>query len=420
MPELFRQQAIDQATPAAYGTVLLARPVSHLALTLLFASFALALVAFFAGFSYTRKAKVPGILLPTRGMIRVLPMQSGLVAERRVHEGQAVKAGDLMFVLVSERADANRGITEQNIAALLQRRRDSFVADGAQLRVQLRQRTEAAHRKSADLAVERERVEHQIELQLRRVALAESAWKRSVELGEQNFVSAVQVQDKQGELLDQQQKLADLQRARAVVGRDLAALQDEIRDLQVQSQRDQAAGERSIGDTERELTENEARRKHLVRAPEDGTVSAITADVGQSVAADQGMASILPAGAALEAELYVPSRAAGFLRPGTRVTLRYQPYAYQKFGQAHGTVREVSNTAMRPDEMALPGATLLNSTSAEPLYRLRVTIPRQTVTAFGTEVALRPGTALDASILLETRRLCEWVLEPLYSVKGQF
>lgn len=419
MSDLFRVEALDQARPKAYGTILLARPVSHLALTMLFAAFALALVAFFASFSVTRKAKVAGVLLPDKGLIRVGPSQAGVLSERRVREGQLVKAGDVLFVLVSERANLALGNAEESIAALLQRRRDSFVADREALHLQARQRTDAARRKSEALSAERGRIDRQVALQQGRVALAESAWKRTVELGAQNFVSAVQVQDKQAEWIDQQQKLADLERARAAVGRDIAALQDEIRDLAVQGRRDREAGQRSIGDTERDLAENDARRLVLVRAPQDGTMTAITADLGQSILANQGLASILPAGSELEAELYAPSRAAGFLHPGTEVMLRYQSYAFQKFGQSRGVVREVSSTAMRPDEMALPGAALTSNASTEPLYRVRVKLPRQVVTAFGTEFALKAGTAVDASLLLETRRLHEWVLEPLYTIKGQ-
>lgn len=419
MSDLFRVEALDQARPTAYGTILLARPVSHLALTVLFAACALALVAFFASFSVTRKAKVQGVLLPDKGLIRVGPSQAGVLSERRVQEGQIVKAGDVLFVLVSERANRALGNAEASIAALLQRRHDSFVADRDELHVQGRQRTDAARRKSEALAAERGGIDRQVTLQQARVALAENAWKRTVELGAQNFVSAVQVQDKQAEWMDQQQKLADLERARAAVGRDIAALQDEIRDLAVQGRRDREAGERSIGDTERDLAENDARRLVLVRAPQDGTVTAITADLGQSVLANQGLASILPAGSELEAELYAPSRAAGFLHPGTEVMLRYQSYAFQKFGQSRGVVREVSSTAMRPDEMALPGAALTGNAGPEPLYRVRVKLPRQVVTAFGAEFALKAGTAVDASLLLETRRMHEWVLEPLYTIKGQ-
>lgn len=419
MAPLFRSEALEHAKAKPYGTILLARPVSHLVLTVLFAAFALLLVGFFANFSYTRKAKVPGVLLPSQGLIRVVPMQAGQIVDRRVQEGQAVRAGDVLFVLASERSSATQGNAEENISALLQQRRDSFLADQTQMQLLVAQRTDALLRRAKGLESENLRVGEQIAMQQRRVSLAETALQRQQDLHAAAFVSAVQVQDRQAELLDQQQRLGDLRRAQAAVERDLAAAQAEVRELRIQARRDQAAGLRSVSSTDQELTENEARRQLHIRAPQDGIVTAITVHEGQSVPAGQMLASVLPLGAALEAELYAPSRAAGFLKPGMQVTLRYHAYSYQKFGQATGTVREVSSTAMQPAELALPGAGQRQGQSAEPMYRVRVALPRQSVTAFGSEVPLRSGGMLDASVLLETRRLYEWVLEPLYTIKGR-
>jgi len=156
-----------------------------------------------------------------------------------------------------------------------------------------------------------------------------------------------------------------------------------------------------------------------VRATQDGIATGITAQPGQTVNVSQSLATVLPMNARLEAELYAPSRSAGFVKPGMTVMLRYQAYPYQKFGQYRGQVREVSSIAMRPEEMLLPGATLPTGATSEPLYRIRVTLEHQGVQAYGMEQPLKSGTALDASILLERRRLYEWILEPLYSITGR-
>jgi membrane fusion protein len=421
LPEgrLFRLSAVENARTRMYGSVVLVRPVSYSFLTFFFFALACGAVVFFTCFSYTRKAQVPGVLLPSQGLIRVMPMQSGVVAERRVQEGQSVKANEVLFVLTSERASAGKGNAEETISALLQSRRDSFLGEQAQMRRQSAQRIDAATHRVDDLATEIVHLEEQVSMQKRRVAISEVMLKRYTDLQTANFVSPAQVQDKQADLLDQQQRVADLERVMASAVRDRSAAQADLRDLQVQAQRDQEAAQRSIAAVEQDLTENEARRQIFVRASEEGVVSAINAEPGQSVAGNQALAAIIPAGSQLEAELYVPSRSAGFLKPGMNVLLRYQGYPYQKFGQSRGTVREVSRTAMRPEELSLPGATLPAGATAEPLYRVRVRLDRQTVAAYGVPQALKSGEILDASILLETRRLYEWVLEPLYTITGR-
>ncbi|MEO8078888.1 MAG: HlyD family efflux transporter periplasmic adaptor subunit [Caldimonas sp.] len=415
---LFRQQALDHVGVRRYGTVVLARPVTFTFITSIFVLFATLIVLFLALFSYQRKVQVGGVLLPESGLIRVVPSQAGVVVERSVREGKEVRAGDPMFVLTSERASATRGDAEQAISGLLRSRRESLVIEQGQLRQQSLQRVEAAERRAVDLSHDIERIDSQIALQQRRVVLSDQALQRFADLQQQNFVSSANVQDKQGELLDQRQRLADLERLKASGARDLASVQADRRDLKIQSQRDQENASRGIAELDQDLTENEARRQIVVRSPQDGVVTAINAELGQTVGPGQALASVLPKDTPLIAELYAPSRAVGFVRPGMDVLVRFQAYPYQKFGQHHGTVREVSSTAMRPEDMALPGA-VETSGLGEPVYRVRVALDEQVVRAYGDARPLKSGMVLDASVLLEKRRLYEWVLEPLYTITGR-
>jgi membrane fusion protein len=386
--------------------------------TLLFTAITATVVIFLALFSYTRTARVAGVVVPAAGLIRVSSTQSGVVADKRVIEGQAVKAGDVLFVLNSERANAGSQVAEQAIATSLQARRDSLASEQTQVQVQYLKRTAAAVRKRDELTAELSHFDRQIELQQRRVALAEASVARFANLQIEKFVSAVQVQEKEADLLDQRQRLADLLRGRGASERDLISTNAEINDLQIQMGRDIEALRRNVQTLDQDMAENDARRQIAVRAPQDGVVAAIAAELGQSVPGGQTVATILPAGTELEAELYVPSRAAGFLKPGTQVYLSYQAFPYQKFGRSHGVVRSVSRTAIRPEDIALNGAYAPGGGS-EPLYRARVKLDRQSVTAYGTEHRLQSGGALEASIVLETRRLYEWVLEPLYTITGR-
>jgi membrane fusion protein len=123
--------------------------------------------------------------------------------------------------------------------------------------------------------------------------------------------------------------------------------------------------------------------------------------------------SILPEESKLEGLLYVPSRAVGFVETGNKVLMRYQAYPYQKFGQYSGTVREIARTALQPDELKLLG------TPEETYYRIVVTLDAPYVMAYGKQVPLQDGMQLEADILLDTRKLYEWVLEPLYSLTGK-
>jgi membrane fusion protein len=414
---LFRQQALEHLRTQQYGTVILARSLSHRFLTVLFVLIALAIIAFFILFSSTRKAQSSGVLLPSAGVIRVLPMQAGLVIARQVEDGQSVQAGDSLFVLSGERSSASTDAAQKTISGLMQSRRDSFGAELKQSGLQAQQRLAALQTRLTDMEAEARSLEEQINLQRQRVAIAEQGLKRYSDLQATNYISAAQLQDKQAELLDQRQRLADLKRLLSASRREMATTQADSRDLQVQAQRDTASLQRNVAALNQDLTDSEARREIVVRAPQAGIVTAITAQLGQAVAANQALATLLPAGAELEAEIYAPSRSIGFVKPGMKVLLRYQAYPYQKFGQYAATVREVASSSLRPEELAVPGAS--GNVNSEPIYRIRLKLEQQNVLAYGKALPLKSGMLVDASILLEQRRLYEWVLEPLFSISGR-
>jgi membrane fusion protein len=134
---------------------------------------------------------------------------------------------------------------------------------------------------------------------------------------------------------------------------------------------------------------------------------------GQAVAPQQSLMTVLPDGASLRGELWVPSRAIGFVRTGQPVVIRYRAYPYQKFGQHVGRIDTVSRSALLPEE----ANRMAGGHFTEPQYRVEVVLDSQHVEAYEKNEALKPGMALDADIVMDRRRLIEWVLEPLYGLK---
>jgi membrane fusion protein len=189
-----------------------------------------------------------------------------------------------------------------------------------------------------------------------------------------------------------------------------------VADLRIQAARESAAFRRNVAAIDQNITENEARREILIRAPHAGTISAITAIVGQSLPTGALLGTLLPAGSELEAEIYAPSRAVGFIQPGMQVLLRYHAYPFQKFGQHRAQVIEVANSALTPQELAVPGA---NARSLEPMYRVRLKLEQQNVKTYGKRIPLKAGMVVDASVVLDERKLYEWILEPVYSISGR-
>ena len=92
------------------------------------------------------------------------------------------------------------------------------------------------------------------------------------------------------------------------------------------------------------------------------------------------------------------------------MSLRLAAFPYQKFGSIGAVVQEVAASSNLPDGAA---------SYTEQFYRVTAVLESQNVMAYGRQQSLLPGMTLEADISLDHRSLLEWLLEPLFSIKGR-
>ncbi|KQV99544.1 HlyD family secretion protein [Rhizobacter sp. Root1221] len=414
MPSLFRPEVAEGRRQGWLGNIQIIRPVSLTALTVLVALSALAIGFFFSVGEYTRKARVTGYLVPDRGVMRLTSPQPAQVLERHAAEGQVVRQGDVLFVLSIERTTP-QGDTHEAVLASLASRERSLQAAGKR-----RQQLQAAQMSALNLQrenMQRELVQMGAEASLhrQRLQLAQESLARLESLKADQFVSSAQVQAKAEDVLALRAQLQALERQQAAHRREISSLEARQHELPLSEQAELGEIERDLAELAQESAENEALRRIVVRAPQDGTVTAVGVEPGQSVGAQAALANLVPSGAALQAHLFAPSSAMGFVHADQTVLLRYEAYPYQKFGHQVGHVMQVSRTPLPASELGgLPV-----SAAQEPLYRITVALDQQAVQAYGRAQTLSPGMQLEADVLLDRRRLIEWIFEPVLSLTGR-
>ena len=417
---LFRPEALQGRQQAWLGSIQLIRPVSLAVLTTFVLVVVLAIGVLLVEGRYTRKAHVSGYLVPDKGVVRLLPQQTGTVLERRVAEGQSVRQGDILFVLSTDRATL-AGDTQATVQTSLTIRENSL-RESARQKASLQQEVRAGFGRQIDeLRRELTQLDAEAELQSQRLLLAQQAQARVESLHAENFISQAQVQAKSEEVLAVRAQIQSLLRQRSAKLREIGALEAQQRELPLRTQALQGEIDRDLASLAQESAENQAKQRMVIRAPQDGVVTAVLADPGQAVSPASPVASLLPLGAKLQAQLFAPSSAVGFLRQNQPVQLRYQAFPYQKFGHHAGQVLQVSRTPLQASDLAgLPLPESMKSTpSAEPLYRITVVLDQQAVQAYGQAQPLSAGMQIDADVMLDRRRLIEWIFEPLLSVTGR-
>jgi membrane fusion protein len=414
--KLFRDAVLKARSARSLGQIILTPHPRTTWLVVIAAVLGLLVVLFLTFGTYTRRATVTGQLVPSTGVIRVHTPQAGVVLERKVNEGQVVQKGDVLFVLNSDRLGPGARELQADIGQQVDERRRSLEAELA--RNKGVEAAEIGHleRRAGTLRAEQQSIERQMEQQRIRLKLAEDARKRYQGLADQDYIAREQLFQKEAELSEQQSRLQALERDALVAQRELATTLREIENTRVRYANQNGLLERGVSSAQQELTEVEARRRVVITAPESGRATLVSGEAGQSVDTTRPLLNLVPSDAKLEVRLYAPSRTMGFVRPGDAVLLRYQSFPYQKFGQHEGVVASVSNNAVTSTELA--GFQIPDVPPGEPVYAIVVTLKAQNVTAYGKQWPLSAGMRLDADILQETRRLWEWMLEPLYSITG--
>ena len=145
----------------------------------------------------------------------------------------------------------------------------------------------------------------------------------------------------------------------------------------------------------------------------DSIVTAIQPVLGAQLSPTSPILTIIPEDSPLEMDLLLPTRSAGFVEVGDPVRIRFDAFPYQKFGLAQGTVVNIDKSLVLPTETVLPVE--IN----EAVYRVRASLSSQVVEAYGESFPLKIGMIANADIVIESRTLLEWLMAPIYSVRGK-
>jgi len=413
---LFRPEVLEAKRGSWLGGISLAQPLRLWVLTLAAVVAATTIVLFVTLGTYTRRSTVTGQLVPTQGLATVLAPATGVVTRLDVTEGGQVVAGRALALITVPRATVNGGDTQIALEQHLRQRQDGLLSAQDAQHAQLRVQSQGVQAQLAVAQRELAQIESEITTRKDQVRIASETLERLRKLEGGQYVSVLQIKQQEAAVLEFTGQVQALQRQAIGTRRLMVQLQQAAQELPAQSQASEAGYQRDLAQLEQERVQTQASGALVVNAPVAGVVATQVVKPGQAVQAGQPLMTLLPGDGRLEAELLVPSRAIGFIGPGDRVLLRYQAYPYQKFGHQEGRVAAISRSALSSGEL---GALVGNAQQGEPFYRVTVSLARQAITAYGKPEMLKPGMLVDADVLGERRTLIEWILEPLYSIKGK-
>jgi HlyD family secretion protein len=145
----------------------------------------------------------------------------------------------------------------------------------------------------------------------------------------------------------------------------------------------------------------------LVLAPVSGVITEVTTtQPGDKIQANTPLGGIAPANARPVVKVEIAEQDRAFLREGQRVKLKFNAFAYQRYGAIDGTLAYISPAAKPSVRTKLP------------VYEGRVTLARNYYAIGDANYPLRYGMTATAEIVVRERRLIDFALDPFRQIAG--
>lgn len=406
---LFRKESMQNVHRSLEGDVLLGAPPKMRTLVFGVGTVVFFLTAFLFLSTYTRKETVQGWLVPEGGFIRVVAREGGTITKLNVLEGERIlkgasianlklsqnKNGDVGVFLESQ-AKAELSAYEAGIKASMARLQNEKLALETRLSSLRSERLELAEQNKASLAKEN---------------LIREDYLRVESLASKGFITYRDRDLKKSELLAAQQALAQGRAALLSVSRLVNETESSLQTLPMRIEELKSQSEAQVSILRQKITQLSASTSSDLIAPVAGQIAAIPVNEGQTMNTGGVVAILIPSNSKLIAELLVPSRAIGFVQTGQTVNLRFQAFSYEKFGVGKGKIVSISRTLISSTDVPISGVEI-----KEPVFRIKVAVDSQSISAYGQNIPLQPGMLLSGQVELDRRGLYEWLFDPIYAL----
>ena len=298
-----------------------------------------------------------GKLIPAGSAHEVQAPVQGVISEVMVHNGDSVKAGQILMKLNQDVAAAEmeglqkqRAAVTQDLSALEQKR-----AQKAALEQQIP--------RAADLVrIKKESYDHYSQV-----------------IG--GVVSKVEILDRKADWVNAQRALDQLQSDFARVSSELDQQEHELTRRLAEIDSNMAASQEKLS-------------YHEIKAPLDGVIFDLQKKaVGTVVTPKDKLCDIIP-GENLVAEVFLTNKDIGFVREGLPAIIRFDTFPFREFGEIKGNLIYLAADSLPP-----------NDEYKFQRFPAKISLNRQFLMHNGEKLPLKSGMATTVNIQIRSRTL---------------
>jgi membrane fusion protein len=356
--------------------------------------------------TYSRVEVVQGALTLDSGIATIVPSRAGVVEQVFVKEGSRVVKGAPLVTVRTAEDQVGGTTTPERLKAVLSTQAQQYAAQESFLSAASKANLAQMEQEARGLESELRNIESQMAEQRRLLELAEANLERAEAVVSRGFISRRDLERIEELASTRRQQLSQMEQRAIATRSDIAEIERSAAEAAASTAGQIEAVRIGRNSIEKELADAEQREGYVLTAPFGGLVTATVARVGQEAAAGRHLMLLMPEGATLQAELQLPSKAAGLVEQGQRVRLAIDAFPSNTFGTVVGKIREVSRAAYQ----------ISGSGGQPPSYRAVVDLDRNYIDAFGERQPLLPGMTVTARIVTQEQSLLQRLFEPIYAV----
>jgi hemolysin D len=402
-------------------------------------------------------ATAPGKIIPTGGTKIIQPFESGVVSAIHVHDGQSVKAGDVLIELDPTMSEAERDHLRSDLfsakldvarlraalsgnpdavdqfrppegasPALIEINRQLLISQlaeqqGKQAALDRQLKQKEAERDTIAAAITK--IETTLPVLTQRVDIRKYLYDK--DLGSK-LTYLTEYQDligQQQEVLVQKSRLQEAEAAVAALTETRGQTAAEYRRTRFE---ELTKAEQKAAGLAQDVIKAEQRTKlQALTAPVDGVVQQLAVHtVGGVVGPGQVLLAVVPLDSHLEIEAMVSNRDIGFVHAGQGAEIKVDTFNFTRYGLIHGDVLSVSKDAITRDKSqekpSDKGTERTGGESGQELnYAARVSLDRTQMQVEDKLVNLTPGMAVTVEIKTGSRRIIGYLFSPVMQYKQE-
>ena len=377
-----------------------------------------------------------GMVVSGSPTILVQPLETAIVRTIDVHEGQEVRAGQLLARLDPTFAAADLATLlaqVQNLDAEVARLRaeadDKPFTYGGTDPSWLLQAAIYGHR-AAEFEAKVENYDRRIEelsaaigrsrsdavAYVQRLGVAQTIEAMRVQLEAKAAGSRLNTLLATDSRVEMERALANAKQTEEGAKREQDALVSDraayIRGRQAEISQKLSEESVKANDAREQLSKAKLRRQLVeLRSEADGVVQSVSkVSVGSVMQPGQQFITLVPVNAPLEIEANISGRDNGLVHVKDRVAIKFDTFPFTRYGMANGRVRIVSPDSFTAQSEARNPTSTVPVTTSEPFYRSRISIEHvglHNIDGFRIE----PGMPVTADIMVGKRTVLQYLLE---------